>query len=74
MDYFNCRTKQDYVNKASQILEGIKIILNEINSVENKEERLILCDYYKKDLRVLQEAFILCTMHCKDKYKGLLED
>lgn len=60
MQYFGCKTKQDYIDKAEACLKGIEIIRHEVASARTKAERAELAIAYANDIEVLQRTYRIC--------------
>ena len=74
MQYFGCKTKQEYADKAMACLKGINKIRGLINNAESPQDKSRLAEQFAEDLIVLQQSFTICMLQCKPKYKWIMEE
>ena len=60
MQYFGCKTKQDYRNKAEACLKGIEKIKKEVSKARSKKKRAEVALSYAEDLAVLEKTYRVC--------------
>lgn len=60
MQYFGCKTEQDYRNKAEACLKGIEKIKEEISKARSKKKRAELALSFAPDLEVLEKTYRVC--------------
>ena len=67
---FECKTEQDYKDKAAACLKGITKIKEIISEVKSPEKKAELASYFEKDIKVLEDTYC----YCREQYDKDFED